>query len=322
MKQGLPDNRYKVRIQCSTYNHAKYIEDALTGFSMQQTSFPFVCCVMDDASTDGEQEILKRWIDNHCNAEDIEIYDHPLTIVLKAPDRKNRNCIYAIHLLKYNTWGKPERRELLGHWRKLCAYEALCEGDDYWIDPLKLQRQVDFMEENSDYSICFHNAVILNERVENREKISSFCNFNKNQQISTQRLIEGWCIPTASVLYRVESLAQLKLPGFHSGDYTLELALASVGKVYYINRYMSVYRKNNGGVSVNISAKKWATQLCELLDWYDKYTANRYKKDIDKSKKNALLLAKYIGLKKKCILFPFLFMPYYTFQKLKRKFFN
>ena len=181
---------------------------------------------------------------------------------------------------------------------------------------------MDFMEDNSEYSLCFHNAVILNELVENREKISSFCNFNKNQQISTERLIEEWCIPTASILYRRESFAQLELPRFHSGDYTLELGLASVGKVFYIDNYMSVYRKNNGGVSVSISAKKWADQLCELLDWYDKYTANRYEKDINKSKKNARLLAKYVNLKKKCILFPFLFMPYYTFQKLKRKFFN
>lgn len=164
-------------------------------------------------------------------------------------------------------------------------YIAICEGDDYWIDPLKLQLQVDFMEANPNYSMCFHNAVILNELVGKQQKIKSFCHFDQNQQTSTETLIEEWCIPTASILYSKEAFLQVSIPMFHSGDYILELALASIGKVYYINRYMSVYRKNNGGVSISISPKKWADQWCELLDWYDKYTVNKYKKNIDKSKK-------------------------------------
>ena len=77
MKQGLPQvDNYKVVVLSITYNQSKYIEDTLNGFAMQRTDFPFLCCVFDDASTDGEQDVLKRWIDNHCNPEEVEIYDH------------------------------------------------------------------------------------------------------------------------------------------------------------------------------------------------------------------------------------------------------
>ena len=294
----LPTQDYMVVVKCFTYNHGKYIEDTLKGFVMQKTNFPFCALVVDDFSSDNTAEILRRY------------------------EKEYPEIIKGVYLQEnyYSQGGiKREKTEIVSPWFARCKYIAMCEGDDYWIDPLKLQKQVDFMEDNSEYSLCFHNAVILNELVGNREKIKSFCYFNKNQQISTERLIEEWCIPTASILYRRESFAQLELPRFHSGDYTLELGLASVGKVFYIDNYMSVYRKNNGGVSVSISAKKWADQLCELLDWYDKYTANRYEKDINKSKKNAQLLAKYVDLKKKCILFPILLMPRFTCQRIKAK---
>ena len=156
MKQGLPQvDNYKVVVLSITYNQSMYIEDTLNGFAMQRTNFPFLCCVFDDASTDGEQDVLKRWIDNHCNPDEVEIYDHPLAIVLMAPDKDNPNCMYAIHLQKVNTWGKPEKRNLLNYWRQFGEFIALCEGDDYWIDSLKLQEQVNFLENNQNVPLCF-----------------------------------------------------------------------------------------------------------------------------------------------------------------------
>ena len=143
MKQGFPPiNNYKVVILCCTYNQSQYIEDSLKGFTMQQFDSPFVCCVFDDASTDEEQEVLKSWIKNHCNSEDVETYEHPLATILWAHDKDNTNCFYAIHLQKINTWGKTEKNDMINHWTKQGKYISLCEGDDYWIDPYKLKKQI------------------------------------------------------------------------------------------------------------------------------------------------------------------------------------
>lgn len=320
MKEGLPQlDKHKVVVLSITYNQSQYIEETLRGFSIQQTDFPFLCCVFDDASTDGEQDILRRWINDHCNHDDVEVYDHPLAIILKAPDKNNPNCIYVIHLQKFNTWGKPEKKELLNYWQRVGEYIAMCEGDDCWIDSLKLQKQIDFMDANPDYSLCFHNAIVLNERVESKERIKSFCYFKSDQQIPTERLIEDWHIPTASALYRMSSFEQLQLPKFFSGDYILELALATVGKVYYIDRYMSVYRLNNGGVSSMISVKKWKNQLFGLLEWYDNHTSHQYHDEIQLRIREVKKNTRYITLKDKNMLLPIICMPKYTLKMLRCK---
>ena len=236
-----------------------------------------------------------------------------------APDKNNPNCIYAIHLQKVNTWGKPEKRELLNYWRQIGEYIALCEGDDYWIDPLKLQYQVDVMESYPKCSLCFHNAIRLNERIVVKEKITSFCYFYKDRFIAIEEIIDDWCIPTASMLYRRESLKDINLPSFFSGDYTMQLVLASVGMVYYIDKYMSVYRINSGGISEGISSKRFSEQLFDLLDWFDCFTLNKYHEQILKRKKKAKQFAKYCNYRQKWILLPLLIMPYYTLQKIKNK---
>lgn len=316
-------SKYLVAIQCFTYNHSKYILDALNGFVMQQTNFPYVILIVDDASTDGEQEIIRNYISKQFNVTDTNVayeketnYAH----ITYAQHVTNLNCYIVALYLKENHYSQRKRKlPYLSYWRDNCKYEALCEGDDYWIDPLKLQKQVDFMENNPDYSMCFHNAIKLYERLEVKDRISSFNYFKENQQIMVEQMIEDWYIPTASLLYRCDSLDYDSIPRFHSGDYTLELALASVGKVYYIDKYMSVYRLNNGGVSNNISANKWANQMCELLDWYDYYTSNCYMDYINKRKKEVYKFAKYCILKQKCILFPFLLMPFYTCKRMCNK---
>lgn len=316
----IPNQNYMVLVRCFTFNHSHYIEDALNGFAMQQTSFPFICLVVDDASTDGEQEVIRKWMERECDMSEAETIDIPTSIVILVPHKVNKFCSFAFYLFKHNLHGTGKKK--MNHvypWRDKCKYEALCEGDDFWIDPLKLQMQVDFMEANSDYSMCFHNAVVLNERVETKERIKNFCQFKCDQQISTKQIIEDWCIPTASLLYRKKHHQKLELPRFFSGDYTLELGLASIGKVYYIDRYMSVYRLNNGGVSSKISVKKWANQLFGLLEWYDKYTSNRYHYEIQSRIREVKRNTRYIALKEKHLLLPIICMPKYTLKMLREK---
>ena len=129
-----PKQDYRVLVRCFTYNQSKYIEDALNGFAMQKTNFPFVCLVMDDCSTDGEQEVIKAWMERESdmsNAEWSEIEKSNITIV---PHKSNKQCTFAFYFLKQNMYKvKAQKLEMANPWREHCEYEALCEGDDYWI---------------------------------------------------------------------------------------------------------------------------------------------------------------------------------------------
>lgn len=123
-----------VSICCLTYNHAAFIRKCLDGFLMQQTSFPVEILIHDDASTDGTDDIVKEY-------------------TAKYPDK-----IFPLFETenKYSNGYKGKMDITFNYSRAKGKYIASCEGDDYWTDPLKLQKQVDFMESHTDYSVCFH----------------------------------------------------------------------------------------------------------------------------------------------------------------------
>ncbi len=147
-----------VRVSCMTFNHAPYIEDAMNGFSMQQTNFPFVCTIVDDASTDGEPDVIRKYLYEHFDMEDKSICRNKETedyVMTFARHKENHNCYFAVYLLKYNHYSiKKSKRPYLSEWMET-EYVALCEGDDYWICPEKLQLQVDFLEDNSEYGLVY-----------------------------------------------------------------------------------------------------------------------------------------------------------------------
>ena len=153
-----PKREYKVLVRCFTYNHSKYIEDALNGFAIQQTNFPYVCFVMDDASTDGEQEVIKNWMERECDMRRAETFDIPTSVVIIVPHKNNQSCTFAFYLLKQNLNGTGERKmKHVYPWREKCMYEALCEGDDYWINPLKLEMQYNALEADSQATMVYCN---------------------------------------------------------------------------------------------------------------------------------------------------------------------
>ena len=122
-------DKIKLSIVCLAYNHKAFIREALDSFVMQKTNFPFEVIIHDDASTDGTSDIIREY-------------------EAKYPD-----IIKPIYQTE-NQWGKKHI------WRDIVLpfvrgeYVAMCEGDDYWTDPLKLQKQVDFLDAHSDYSVC------------------------------------------------------------------------------------------------------------------------------------------------------------------------
>ena len=148
--------QFKVYVWCNTYNQASYIKDTMDGFCMQQTNFPFACHIMDDASTDGEPEVLKQYLNDHFDTEwTKETVDYHLTV---ARHQENKNCYFAVYLLKYNHYSIKKRR--LRYYKELADdidYVALCEGDDYWTDAHKLQKQADALDANPQVTLVYTN---------------------------------------------------------------------------------------------------------------------------------------------------------------------
>ena len=147
---------YKVFVWCNTYNQASYIKDTMDGFCIQQTNFPFVCMIMDDASTDGEPEVIKQYLHDYFDIEwTKETDDYHLTL---ARHKENKNCYFAVYLLKYNHYSIKKLR--LRYYKELADdidYVALCEGDDYWTDAHKLQKQADALDANPQATLVYTN---------------------------------------------------------------------------------------------------------------------------------------------------------------------
>ena len=140
MKQDKP----LVAIKCLVYNHEPYLRDCFEGFVMQQTNFPFVAIVHDDASTDNSAAIIREYE---------EKYPDIIKPIYEAENQysKRDGSVGRIMNAAVDATG--------------AKYIAMCEGDDYWTDPLKLQKQVDFMEANPEYGLCYAKAYRYNEEL-------------------------------------------------------------------------------------------------------------------------------------------------------------
>jgi len=216
-----------VSICCTTFNQEKFIAYALDGFLMQKTNFAIEILINDDCSKDNTSDILKD-------------YEKRFPDLLKVT--------YQIEN-QYSKGVRPFSQILLPKIKG--KYVALCEGDDYWIDPYKLQKQVDFLEKNIDYSMCFHRCKIVDEN--NNELESLTFKHLEEKDYSGREILENWSIPTASVMFRAEYLDQIhirsKTPGYLYGDTPLFLTLLENGKSRCFVDNMSAYRIHAGGIS-------------------------------------------------------------------------
>ena len=222
-----------VAIRCITYNHEPYIRDALEGFVMQQTNFPFVAIVHDDASTDCTADIIREYAAK---------YPHIIKPIYETENQYSKGD---------GSMPRMMNRAVVATGAK---YIALCEGDDYWTDPLKLQKQVDFLESHPDYSLVFHSVKFINEFGHEfpcyhqlREGEYRISDYGRKFRISTCSVM--------TVKAVVESIPHH--PKFKVGDIVWWYTAARFGKLYCLRQTMAVYHRHEGGWSTQNKEKIW-----------------------------------------------------------------
>jgi glycosyltransferase involved in cell wall biosynthesis len=209
----------KVSVIMITYGHEKYIQEAIEGIFLQKTDFLVELIIANDKSPDSSHKIITQAI-KAC----------PSNISVNYILNENNLGANANYL---NAYSKTEGE-----------YIASCEGDDFWTDPLKLQKQIDFLENNSDYSIAFHKVEgIGSENADN----AIFKNPEIEKDYTLENLSEGNFIHTPSVVFR-KNLD--KLPDWISfcpiGDYPLYMINSTFGKIKYFPETMAAYRVGSG----------------------------------------------------------------------------
>ncbi|WP_214823615.1 glycosyltransferase [Exiguobacterium sp. s28] len=264
-----------VSINCITYNHESYIAKAIEGFLMQETNFEVEILIHEDASTDRTADIVRSY-------------------ETKYPDK-----IRVIYQTE-NQYSKGVFVNLLNDERARGKYIALCDGDDYWTDPKKLQKQVDYMESHPECTLCFHDSNVETDGIlhtdwrvvpwmpENRK----YASLQPRTYHAGELQLLGF-IPTMSMLYRNGSTSTItdwlsETPAF---DGAIKLHVASQGYAYYIPEVMSVYRYGVAGSVTTIWNETDRARgierieaFLQFLDEFDAYTGKRFHQEMEVSR--------------------------------------
>lgn len=241
-------NKPLVSIFCVSYNHEQFIAQALDGFVMQKTNFDYEIVISDDCSTDNTKSIINEYIKKY-----------PKLFKDVSP-RKNlgmqKNWLHTLNACT----GK---------------YIALCEGDDYWTDANKLQKQVDFMEQHEDCALTYHPVEIINN-----EKLNRTYPYDAPIDVaSTSDVIMFHFIPTCSVMFTAKSVEKLPpwLKKARSFDIAIEMIISLSGKMIYISNAMAAYRQHSGGISKSKEhQQKGALSQLYILQKFNDYTEHRF----------------------------------------------
>ncbi len=313
--------KYMVRVSCMTFNHAHYIEDAMNGFCMQETNFPFVCTIIDDCSTDGEQDVIKNYLEAHFDLEDSSVVRNEETddyFLTFAQHKTNKNCYFAVLFLKYNHHSiKKPKKPYIEEWSDT-KYVAMCEGDDYWIDTNKLQKQILFMEEHHDHTLCVHayrRDGYEGEKIINSTEVHLF---QDNVETVPDEVVlkgTGMFAATATMLYRNDARREYPDWARHTpiGDRPLQLVLFSRGNIGYLNEVMSVYRIGVPGswtIRTKKRNKERRRRFIQMYKDFDEWTEGKY---------HFLITKGLFDFKKTVIkntIIQFLYKPYSYIKKI------
>lgn len=234
--------KFKVGVQCFTFNQSNFIVSTLDGFVSQVTNFPYACVIVDDASTDGEQGVLNNYI--HEKFTIIEEENDEGANIFFAKNNVNTNCYFVVVFLKYNFYsiGKSKAK-YFSKWIDNTEYTSCCEGDDYWINEHKLQSQVDFLDEHKDYTACLTKFYKFDQEKDKYVGIGG----NKRETIYDM-LWKDVDFGTATIMFRtniyMDYIKEIRPEGRNwlMGDKPIFLYMGYRGRVKTLDMISSVYR--------------------------------------------------------------------------------
>jgi len=255
----------KVSIPLLAYNQVSYLHQAIDSVLMQQVNFDYELIIGEDGSTDGTAEIAIDYANRHPDKVRVLFQDR------ERAERQRRRGLGG----KFNfiTTLEACRGE----------YIALLDGDDYWTDPLKLQKQVDFLEAHPESAICFHNVIAVHQNGKPAQKL---CPDDQPQISNLEQLLWGNFIPTCSVMYRREPMP--KLPDWFLtakiGDWPLNILKAQYGTIGYIDEVMAAYRVHACGVWTRRRKSHQILTSIKMLDNIDRDFHFKYSGTIRQAK--------------------------------------
>lgn len=241
-----------VSICCITYNHEDFIKDSIEGFLMQRTTFPIEIIIHDDASTDSTAEIIQEYANQYP-----ELF---ITIFQKENQ-------FSQGIKAYPNFVFPRAKG---------KYIAMCEGDDYWTDPLKLQRQVDFLEKNKRHFGIAENAIVHYDN--GRQQ---YFGKKPSRNISIKEIIKGRQFATASILFRNVITIPSYFGGLIADDTPLMILILQKGPIYYNNTVSSVYRRGAHGVTSSFTNSENLKRLEIYNQRLNEMTEFKYSKYLD-----------------------------------------
>lgn len=293
-----------VTIQCLTYNHVNYIRQCLNSFLMQKTKFKFEVFVHDDASTDGTTDIIREFSLN---------FPHiikPLIEIENLYSKKDGSLMRKVNDSS-NYKGK---------------YIACCEGDDYWLDPLKLQKQIDYLEEHPECSLSASNGLVLWDGGYKRPTYFNNCFISRGYSID--ELVEKWCFPTSSLVFRKDILERFPdwIYKIYSGDQTIILLSAYYGSIYCLGETTCVYRRsvtNVSSASFLVGSNMLFVQEQHLLLYkeFRVYSGDKFSSVLDKHINYIEKEIKYLRQKQNNRLYTYFRYPNRTIKELVRSIF-
>ena len=270
-EQVWPEGTLPLVSICSiAYNHEPYIRQCLDGFLKQKCNFAFEVLIHDDASTDGTTEIIREY------------------------EEKYPNIIKPIYE-KENQWVKGRVGSVIFNFpRAKGKYIALCEGDDYWTDPLKLQKQVEFLEANPEYVLTCHRYKVL----DHENNIWSGDNADKLfkgyiEGLTFDYSIKHWITKTLTLVFRKDALFEYEKYKGLNRDTVLIYFLMKNGLGYCFNDVSGVYRLNNGGVCGKQSINKKTFDAYYVLKDLYNHERNKITRDMYFSKYTSVFALSY-----------------------------
>ena len=244
-----------VSIRTSTYNHEKYIRQCIEGILMQKTDFPFEYIIGEDCSTDGTMAIVREYAQKYPDV--IRVVTDDVNVGMRA---NGLRCIERCR-------GK---------------YMAICEGDDWWTDPHKLQKQVDFLESHPDYLMC--TTSYSSFRMKDGQ-VKEGVKDGQGRDITLRSLMKKNRIGTLTVMYRKDILSRFEeevrpvMPDFRMGDITLWLYMAHNGKIHELPCTTAMYRilENSASHSDDFTKQyEFYVEASRLRLWMNNYLGTHY----------------------------------------------